>query len=167
MLHPLWFRFIRLRTSYPAELACTPNHTTPSRRAALGFSLAAIAAGLTVPALASVATTEPSPDAELNRLSDRIVAIQAEQNALFAVRHTVEDEERTDPEMNALYAERTRIFDLLFDLLDPTTLAGARAMARASIAIAPRERDGTISWSGGSGWLAWSAADFLAGSVAA
>jgi hypothetical protein len=40
------------------------THTTPTRRSAIGFSLAAFAAGLTVPVLASA--TEP--DAELIRL---------------------------------------------------------------------------------------------------
>jgi hypothetical protein len=44
--------------------------TTPTRRSAIGFSLAAFAAGLTVPALASAA----EPDAKLTKLCDQLVA---------------------------------------------------------------------------------------------
>lgn len=56
----------------------TQPHTTPTRRSAIGFSLAAMAAGLTVPALAKAA----DPDAELIALADRILANGAESHRI-------------------------------------------------------------------------------------
>ena len=53
--------------------------TTPTRRAAIGFSLATLAAGLTVPALAAT-----NPDAELIRLADEILADHVETHRLYA-----------------------------------------------------------------------------------
>lgn len=48
--------------------------TTPTRRAAIGFSLATLAAGLTVPALAAVAT---DPDQGLVALHDELRSLIA------------------------------------------------------------------------------------------
>jgi hypothetical protein len=44
------------------------DHITPTRRSALGFSVAAIVAGFTVPAIASLVPATSGPDAELHRL---------------------------------------------------------------------------------------------------
>jgi hypothetical protein len=136
-----------------------------TRRSALGFTATAIVAGLTTPALASAPAV--NADAELIRFSSRVAAVCAKMDALYAVRHTIEDEHRTQPQMDALRAERVQATDHIYDLPDPTTLAGARAMAIASIALAPRDRDGSISYSGESERLAWVVAEFLAGSAAA
>jgi hypothetical protein len=84
--------------------------TTSTRRSALGFSTAAVVAGLTTPI----------------RFSSRVVAVCAKMDALYAVRHTIEDEHRTRPQMDALRAERVQATDHIYDLPDPTTLAGAR-----------------------------------------
>jgi hypothetical protein len=54
----------------------------------------------------------------------------------------------------------------LLDLIDdtpPTTLAGVRALASASIAIAPLDRDGGIEFKGDNAeWLALTVVKFLA-----
>lgn len=47
-------------------------------------------------------TPTASPDAELIRLCAEVVAIQDKINALHKVRHTVEDERRTEPVTAAL-----------------------------------------------------------------
>jgi hypothetical protein len=63
--------------------------TTPTRRSAIGFSLAAFAAGLTVPKLAGAGRAEGissidtlGADAELIPLVDRIRANGAESNRI-------------------------------------------------------------------------------------
>jgi hypothetical protein len=53
------------------------SNTTPTRRYALGFSAAAIIAGLTKPAIASA--TSPNPDAELIALCDFFTQNEAKQ----------------------------------------------------------------------------------------
>jgi hypothetical protein len=54
------------------------------------------------------------------------------------------------------------------ECIRPTTLAGGRAMAQASVAIAPLDIDGKPSCGGGdSEWLALVVVKFLAGSVVA
>jgi hypothetical protein len=64
--------------------------------------------------------------------------------------------------MNALHDEREQIFDQVCALPKVTTMTGAQAMARASLAVAPRNDDGEIMWPGESEWLAWSIAEYLA-----
>jgi hypothetical protein len=109
----------------------------PTRRNALRFGLAPFAAGLAAPTLIGAsAAAVANPDGELIRLCARIVAVEAAQAALFAVRHSLEDETRTDPEMNALHDEREQIFDQVCALPKVTTMEGAQAMARASLALA-------------------------------
>ena len=48
------------------------TNQSPTRRSAIGFSLAAMAAGLTVPVLASAA----NPDADLIALCDQLVDLE-------------------------------------------------------------------------------------------
>lgn len=131
-----------------------------TRRNTLGFGAAAVASGSCV---LSPVGAHAHPDADLIRLCARIIAIEAEQATLFTIRHTLDDEARTDPAMNALYDERDQVFDQLRHLLRPTTIDGARAVARASLALAPRANNGDILWVGDSERLAWSVADYLAG----
>lgn len=89
------------------------------------------------------------------------MAIEDEIAALMATRRTIEDEQRTEPQLAAIFAAGSQIFDRIYDQPDVTIMAGALAMARASIAVAPRDTDGQIIWTGDSEYLAWSVAEFL------
>jgi hypothetical protein len=64
--------------------------------------------------------------------------------------------------MNALHDEREQVFDQVCALPKVTTTEGAQAMARASLAVAPRNEDGELIWPGESERLAWSIAEYLA-----
>jgi hypothetical protein len=80
--------------------------TNPTRRSTLrGISLATIAAGLAVPALAST-KPDDGADAELIQLCGEIIALKPKRDAVFAVRHTIEDEHRTEAELDALFARQ-------------------------------------------------------------
>ena len=91
--------------------------TTPTRRTAL-----AIAAGLAMPALAS-AKPNDSADAELIRACGQIVVAQTRIDALDKVRDTAEAEERTDPELSALYAVQHEQLDLPAVAVPPTNFS--------------------------------------------
>jgi hypothetical protein len=58
----------------------TNTHTTPTRRSALGFSVAAIIAGMTTPVLAGGAG--PNADAELTQLCTEFLEIDAQVERL-------------------------------------------------------------------------------------
>jgi hypothetical protein len=97
----------------------TNTHTTPTRRSAIGISLAAFAAGLTVPKLASAA----EPDAELIALAAAIRANNATIRRLEAM-----PEEHPDDVYEPLDKVRFDTIDRSGDLT-ATTLAGLRAKA--------------------------------------
>ncbi len=137
---------------------------TPTRRAILQFSHAALLAGPAAPVSAAAA---PDADAELIALCDRRVAIEGETAALVATRNTIADEQRTEPQLATMFADGSQVFDRICDQPDVTTMAGALAMARASIAIALRGTDGQIIWAGDSEYLAWSVAEILVGKAVA
>ena len=107
----------------------TNTHATSTRRGALQFSAITLVAGLAVQAWA---TEPPSADAELIALCDRLVAIEGEIAALMAIRNTIEDEQRTEPQLAAMFAKGNQTFDRIYDQPDVTTMGGALAMARAS-----------------------------------
>lgn len=140
------------------------NLITPTRCALLRFSRAVLLAGPATPVSAAAA---PGADAELIALCDRRVAIEGEIAALVATRDTIADERRTEPQLAAMFADASRVFDRICDQPDVTIMAGALAMARASIAIAPRGADGQIILASDSEYLAWSVAEFLVGKAAA
>jgi hypothetical protein len=97
----------------------TQPHTTPTRRSAIGFSLAAIAAGLTMPVLASAA----EPDAELIALAAVLRANNAKIRALQAMKANHPDETYV-PLDKCRHDVIARSGDLT-----ATTLAGVRAKA--------------------------------------
>jgi hypothetical protein len=97
----------------------TQTPTTPTRRSAIGFSLAALAAGLTVPVLASA--TEP--DAELIALAATLRANNAVIRRLEAM-----PEEHPDGTYDPLDKCRHDGIERSGDLT-ATTLAGLRAKA--------------------------------------
>jgi hypothetical protein len=137
----------------------TGCHTTPTPRTVRQFSHAELVAGLTAPVLAATAPA----DAELIVLCDRLVAAEGEISALAATQNTIEDEHRTKSQLDAMLANRNRVFDQIYNQPEVTTVAGALAMARAAIAVAPRNIDGEIIWAGNGEYLAWSVAEFIVG----
>jgi hypothetical protein len=71
------------------------------------------------------------------------------------VRHTREDEERTDCVMDALFAERSDIFDQIQETRNAQTSQGRNALVRAALALAERDRGGKIMARSKGGSLAW------------
>jgi len=122
---------------------------------------AAIAARM--PGTAPAATS--NDDAELIRLCDRLVAIEAERAAIF---ETVAEDEQ-DRALDAATGEYDQIEARLAELGNPTTLAGMRAMARAAVATAPKNTAGevTAGVAGLSEWLAFGVVEAMAGSTGA
>jgi hypothetical protein len=121
------------------------NDHTPTRRSALGFSAAALAAGLTVPALAA----SSSPDAGLIRLSAEAVTWKAEFDALHATRKTVEQERQTEAQLDALFQWQFALMGKITAACPPSTMAGIAALARASLAFAMLDDGGEPYFEGG------------------
>jgi hypothetical protein len=97
----------------------TTSNTTPTRRSAIGFSLAAFAAALAVPAVAST----PEPDAELIALAATLRANNAAIRRLEAMAEYHPDD---------AYDQLDKVrFDAIARSgdLTATTLAGLRAKA--------------------------------------
>jgi hypothetical protein len=134
---------------------------TPTRRATLRFSLAYASAGW------ATARAAPDADADFIALCTVVVEKEAARQALHAVRHTLAEEQRTEPALQALYAASEQVMERLMALPAPTTMAGLRAMARAAAAIAPRDWDGAIMPQGDAEWLAFGVVTILANAAAA
>jgi hypothetical protein len=138
-----------------------PTTHTPGRRGLLGGAAALLAgaAAATLPRVALAAGT--GPDAELIRLCDRLVEIDAEERAILA--STDEDDGGPlKPRYDALNVEWHAIDARLCDVADPVTKAGALAVARAAVAQAPRQTDGSFSTPELAEWLAFTAAAWFA-----
>src|SRR5271168_2828579 len=98
-----------------------------TRRSALGFSAAAFVAGLTTPAIAG----SPNPDAGLIALCDLFTQNEAKQASLYV---TIRDDDERDLALEPLTEEWRALIDQIEQIEGPTTMAGARAMARAALA---------------------------------
>lgn len=115
-----------------------PNLSGATRRAAL-------AAGAAL--LAAPATAAPNPDAELIRLADEVIRLQAALCATYEGLVTLEQERAVAP-------EQTRLAELIDDAADdlaemaPSTLAGFIAKARAAFALGTQTRDGELEATG-------------------
>ena len=139
--------------------ATTRTPATSTRRATLGFSVAAIAAGLT-PLSLTVAT---SPDAAIIALCKRLVAIEDKTNALCAQRLTIADEHRTEPDLIAIWDCRDAVVAELEHLGPPRTLAGIQAVARASLAThSDKDSDGDVVPICDGHWMALTVCECLA-----
>jgi hypothetical protein len=121
---------------------------TTRRGALLGSALAGLIGGAAV-AKAAQSSTLANPDAALIALCDRIVALNDAELALYEVRHSIEDEKRTEAALDALLDERTVIVERIQEMPDAATVDGLRAMARASLALAPKRLDGSPHFDGG------------------
>jgi hypothetical protein len=89
----------------------TQPHTTPTRRSAIGFTLAALTAGLTVPVLASAA--KPDADAELINAYDRLVEVETELWLLPLHDEYAPDFGPNHTRYRQLLDEQDRLIDLL------------------------------------------------------
>jgi hypothetical protein len=136
---------------------------TVSRRTALGFSVAAFAAGF-VPVIARAA----APDAAIVKTCAALLALDSEFEELHDRRLTIEDEHRTEPELVALTDRRTEIEDRLSDMGSPTTPAGAKAMALVAVSRWQRDYEGGgICVSDFDEWVALTVVEYVAGGEAA
>ena len=147
----------------------TQPHTTPTRRSAIGFSLAAMAAGLTVPVLASAG----DPDAELIAIGREAAPLVAEFDRSTAVFFALPD---GDPAIEEVARAGDRPFDRLSELaVQAATLRAATLNGLAAKAILLRhlmltefgERHVFVSDETDLTDLTWSLVCDLAGSVAA
>jgi hypothetical protein len=103
-----------------------------TRRSALGFSLAALAAGLTVPAIAASGVMR-RPDAELIDLCDQLVAAETEQYLLGEHDEHASDFGPNNSRYEQLSNERERLVEMIDECQSSTTPAGHVAMARAAL----------------------------------
>jgi hypothetical protein len=110
-----------------------------TRRSALLTGLSAVAAGLATPTLAN--TIAPNPDAELIALCDLFTQNEAKQASLFV---TIHDDDERDAALEPLSEEWRALLDQIEQMEGPTTMAGARAMARAALATTPLDCDGDL-----------------------
>jgi len=114
-------------------------NTTPTRRSAMRFSLAALTAGLTVPALAA---SDTSPDTNLINLCDRLIAVETEECLLVAHDECAPDYGPNHARYNELIGERERLEGLIEDCEPPANAAGFASVARAALTWVPRDSDG-------------------------
>jgi hypothetical protein len=112
----------------------TNSNTTPTRRSALGFSAAALAAGLTVPALDATS----SPDAELIRLCDRLVNLRTYEQA------TLDLDDYDEADLLESDREWDQLRNRVGEIDRPLTLAGASAMARCVVRHSYKCADGCV-----------------------
>lgn len=77
-------------------------------RLALGTALPTVAASLP----ASSADANP----KLTELCAKLAALEAEARAIHATRHTTEDEERTEPQVLALYDAEEEVVSAIMDV---------------------------------------------------
>ena len=137
----------------------THTTTTPTRRAALGLSVAVTAVGLMPAGLATTA----SPDAAIIALCNHLVALEGEAVALCAQRLTIADEYRTEPELIALERRRDAAVAALERLGPPKTMVGIQAVARASLAThSHKDSEGDVVPICDGHWMALTVCECLA-----
>jgi hypothetical protein len=112
--------------------------------------------------LAALEPIDPEqPDAELIRLCDRLVAIQAAETAIYA-KMDGSDDDALDAALDPFTAEWRAIEARLYEVGGPITPQGMVAMARASLAYASKEPDGSFDTTYLGDWLAINVAAFVA-----
>jgi hypothetical protein len=105
----------------------------------------------------------PSPDAELIRLCDRLVAISDEERRLYA---TIEDEHTRNTALQPLTDEWTAIRTKLYEMDRPATSEGERSVALAAQANADSDPDHKVMASDLADWLALATCAYLTGTAA-
>ncbi len=138
------------------QTAASDDPATSTRRSAMRAGIAAALGALDAPAMATAAG---NPDAELVRLCDRLVAIDAERADIF---RTIEDDAEKEIALQPTDVESRKIAERLYDMPDPVTSAGARAVARAAFAEAEKSLDGGLVCNDISDWLALTVVEYVA-----
>ena len=105
--------------------------------------------GLSDGTMEKAAATASTIDAEMIAACDRIMVIERKELAIYATRHTKEDEIRTESAIDALRNERSILIERIQDMPSASTIAGLRALARAAMALAPKDSDGDAYFGGG------------------
>jgi hypothetical protein len=119
----------------------TKTNTTPTRRSALGFTAAAIVAGLTAPALA---TTKPGLDAGMIDLYDQFVANEVERYLLTEHDPHAPDFGPNLGRYRQLSNEQDRLIEIIEEFGPPATPAGHAAVARAALTWVTLDAEGGI-----------------------
>ena len=119
----------------------TATHTTPTRRSALGFSAAAIIAGMTTPVLAIAAA---APATKLATLCDQLVVTETELWLLAEHDEHAPDFGPNNARYDQLIDERDRLMELIGDCQSPADQAGIVAMARAAMTWTERDHEGNV-----------------------
>jgi hypothetical protein len=109
-----------------------------ARRGLLSGATAA-AALVTLPAAQAAILARAGADAELIGLCDQLCAIEKRRAPLFNAK-TLEEERARQPAMDLLEGEWDEVWEAMREL-SPTTMAGAVAAARATLAIACRRAE--------------------------
>jgi len=143
----------------------TEEQDTPTRRSALKLSISAIAAGLAAPALAMAAPA--SPDAELIKLCNDLVAANAEIEALCATRKTIADEHRTEQQLELLSQKHSTIEAAIEEQGSPETAEGVRAMACVAMTRFPGIFEGEPIAHDFDEWVTLCVVEFVAGGALA
>ena len=156
--------------------AVAPSSPTLSRRgllvglpvtgAATASAVAAVAAAV-VPPIAGAAA--PSSDAALIALCRRLAAIRDDWQAVLNVRHTIEDEERTEAQLALISAEYTAVIERFgaLERIRPATWQGIQALAAAVLAWVPRDRKGQVDCSDDCDRMALAVVEAVAGAEVA
>jgi hypothetical protein len=113
--------------------------------------------------LTKAACFGPSPDAELIRLCDRLVAISDEERSLYA---TIKDERTRNTALQPLTDEWFAIRTRLYEMDRPMTSEGARAAAMAARANADSDPSFKVMASDLGDWLALAACAYLTDTAA-
>lgn len=138
--------------------------TKPSRRALFVADAPLIVEGAILAATVTAGATQDA-DADLIALCDQLLDVVARQEALYSVRRTIEDEERTEPQMVALFDERHDVAGRIMETPNARTNPGRYALVRAALAIAERDGAGEIVPRTKGAALAWMVVKSLASSA--
>ncbi len=83
---------------------------------------------------------------------------------MTALHETISNDNELDAALEPLHVEWQSLMDRIEQIDGPTTMAGARAMARAALALTPRNLDGDLQvGSNPEDWFHLCVAQFLAG----
>lgn len=145
----------------------TASNLTPSKRrnvlaAFAGTAVVSLTAASTALARAAAAPVA-GPDQQLIEVCEELCRRREAWNALLRNRRTLDDEKRTEDELDRLLAAWSDAAGRVYEAPYPKTLDGAVALARASLMLAERERDGAITYrSDAQSFASW-VAEFLVG----
>jgi hypothetical protein len=143
--------------------ATTTKPTTPTRRSAIGFSLAAFAAGLTVPILASASPTEGVGESPTLGVDAELIALCAEFQRVHTEWYANPNE--FSDEWEEIGYRRSAVTDRIVNIAAKSD-AGRVAKARVALTVLheqephPDRRDSLIA-------IVYAALLDIAGSVAA